>query len=52
MQWQLTVLEVQSIIIMVGNMAAGSMVACRQTWYWRILHLDPKATGNELGHWA
>jgi hypothetical protein len=34
----LTGSEVQSIIIMVGNIAA-----CRKAWHWRIVHLVPKA---------
>ena len=47
----LTVSEVQSIIITVGNMAV-----CRQTWCWRsrefyiLIHRQPKETVCQTGH--
>lgn len=34
------------IIIMVESLVAGSIAVRRQTWCWRIPHLDPKATGS------
>ena len=37
--------EVQSIIIMVGSMAA-----CKQIWHW--LHVNQKTMGSKLSHWT
>ncbi|XP_049983269.1 V-set and transmembrane domain-containing protein 2B isoform X1 [Alexandromys fortis] len=31
-----------------GSMGTGGVAAWKQTWCWRSLHLDPKATGSEL----
>lgn len=33
------------------SLAAGIRASCRKTWWWRIRHLDLKATGNKLRHW-